>query len=105
MQPSAPESRSAAADAARYAEEQNNKGDSVIRGLRARRSAEQGRLGDRRLLVSNPKGGDVMVETVHSKPGLTTALVAIGWLSFVVGALTQSPLLSIPLLAIARVLP
>ena len=46
-----------------------------------------------------------MVKTVQSKPGLTTALVAMGWLSFVVGALVQSPWLSIPLLAIARVLP
>ena len=46
-----------------------------------------------------------MVKTVHVKPGLTTALVAIGWLSFVAGVLLQTPLLSIPLLAIARVLP
>jgi len=46
-----------------------------------------------------------MVKTVLSHPGLTTALVVFGWFSFLVGLLTEHPLVSIPLLAIARVLP
>ena len=46
-----------------------------------------------------------MVKTVLQYPGHTTALVAIGWFSFLIGQLTELPLVSIPLLAIARVLP
>ena len=46
-----------------------------------------------------------MVKTVLSHPGFPTALVVCGWLSFLVGQLTEHPLVSIPLLAIARVLP
>ena len=46
-----------------------------------------------------------MGKTVLQYAGHTTALVAIGWFSFLVGQLTELPLVSIPLLAIARVLP
>ena len=46
-----------------------------------------------------------MVKTVLTYTGLTTALVVFGWFSFVGGLLTEHPLVSIPLLAIARVLP
>ena len=46
-----------------------------------------------------------MVKTVRQIAGQTTALVAVGWILFLVGQLTQLPLVSIPLLAIARVLP
>lgn len=45
-----------------------------------------------------------MVKTV-CYPGLTTALVVFGWFSFLAGLLTEQPLVSILLLAIARVLP
>ena len=82
-------------------------GDIIVEDswLRARRVAEQGSPGDRTFSGLFAKGGDVMVKTVRYKPGFTTALVAIGWLSFVVGLLLADPLLSIPLLALARVLP
>ena len=46
-----------------------------------------------------------MVKRVLKYTGQTTALVVIGWISFFVGQLTELPLGSIPLLAIARVLP
>ena len=46
-----------------------------------------------------------MVKTVLKYAGHTAALVAIGWVSFIAGQLTELPLVSIPLLAIARVLP
>ena len=46
-----------------------------------------------------------MGKTVLKYAGHTTALVTIGWFSFLVGQLTELPLVSIPLLAIARVLP
>ena len=46
-----------------------------------------------------------MVKRVHNNAGLRTALVLAGWLSFFTGLLVQVPELSIPLLAIARVLP
>ena len=46
-----------------------------------------------------------MVKTVLQYNGHTTALVAIGWFLFFVGQLTELSLVSIPLLAIARVLP
>lgn len=46
-----------------------------------------------------------MVKNVLRKPGFTTALVVVGWLSFLVGHLVELPLVSIPLKAIARVLP
>ncbi len=46
-----------------------------------------------------------MGKTVLQYAGQTTALVTIGWFSFLVGQLTELPLVSIPLLAIARVLP
>lgn len=46
-----------------------------------------------------------MVKTVHQKPGHATALVVLGWFSFVLGALLSNPWYSIPLKAIARVLP
>lgn len=77
----------------------------VVRGFRALRSAEQGSPGDRLRSRQNPKGGGAMVKTVLSHTGLTTALVVFGWLSFLVGLLNEQPLVSIPLLAVARVLP
>jgi hypothetical protein len=46
-----------------------------------------------------------MVKNVLQKPGFTTALVVVGWLSFVIGNLIEFPLVSIPLKTIARVLP
>ena len=47
-----------------------------------------------------------MVKTVLKYAGHTTALlVVIGWISFLAGQLTEFPVVSIPLLAIARVLP
>ncbi len=47
-----------------------------------------------------------MVKRVQVVPGHSTALVVIGWLSFLIGCSTSSiPYVSIPLLAIARVLP
>ena len=46
-----------------------------------------------------------MVKNVLRYTGHTTALVAVGWFSFLVGQLTELPLVSITLLAIARVLP
>ncbi len=46
-----------------------------------------------------------MVKNVRKYTGHLTALVAIGWFSFLAGQLTELPLVSIPLLAIARVLP
>jgi hypothetical protein len=46
-----------------------------------------------------------MVKNVLQEPGFTTALVALGWLSFLIAHLVELPLVSIPLKAIARVLP
>ena len=46
-----------------------------------------------------------MVKNVLSRPGFTAALVVFGWISFVVGYLVELPFVSIPLKAIARVLP
>jgi hypothetical protein len=46
-----------------------------------------------------------MVKNVLEKPGFTTALVVVGWLSFLIGHLVELPIASIPLKAIARVLP
>lgn len=46
-----------------------------------------------------------MKETVLQYAGPTTALVGIGWISFLVGQLIEFPLVSILLLVIARVLP
>lgn len=46
-----------------------------------------------------------MGKTVLQYTGHTTALVVIGWLSFLVGQLTELPFVAVTLLAIARVLP
>ena len=46
-----------------------------------------------------------MAKRVLKYAGHTTALVVMGSVSFIVGQLTELPLGSIPLLAIARVLP
>ena len=46
-----------------------------------------------------------MVKKVQTYAGQMPALVVIGWFSFLVGQLAELPLVSIPLLAIARVLP
>lgn len=74
-------------------------------GLRARRSAEQDSLGDRLGSGPKPNGGTVMVKNVLSKAGRKTALVVIGWIAFFAGVLSSTPTVSIPLMAIARVLP
>lgn len=79
--------------------------EEVIRGLRARRVAEQETPGVRFPSGTHLKGGRAMKKTVLQYAGPTTALVVIGWLSFLVGQLMEFPLVSIPLLAIARVLP
>jgi hypothetical protein len=46
-----------------------------------------------------------MVKNVLQKPGFTSALVVVGWLSFLIGHLVAMSVVSIPLMAIARVLP
>jgi len=46
-----------------------------------------------------------MVKNVLHNPGCKAALVVLGWLSFILGQLIELPLVSIPLKAIARVLP
>ncbi len=46
-----------------------------------------------------------MGKTVLKYTGHTAALVAIGWFLLLVGQLTELQLVSIPILAIARVLP
>ena len=51
------------------------------------------------------RGGIAMAKIVLKYAGHTTALGAIGWFSLFVGQLTESPLISILVLAIARVLP
>ena len=78
----------------------------TVSWLRARRiSAEQGNPGDPRPFNSTEERGDALVKTVQQVPGYTTALVVLGWFSFVLGALLSNPWFSIPLKAIARVLP
>ena len=80
-----------------------------VRGFRARRkSAEQDSPGGRHRLGSLLKGGVIniiMVKNVLHKPGCKAALVAVGWISFVLGQLIEFPLLSVPLKVVARVLP
>lgn len=47
-----------------------------------------------------------MRKKVFSTPGIKqAALVAVGWISFAAGALSQDWTLKLPLLALARVLP
>lgn len=46
-----------------------------------------------------------MVKNVLANAGRSTALVVIGWVLFVAGLLCGNPHVSIPLLAVARVLP
>ena len=46
-----------------------------------------------------------MVKNVRFKAGSQTALVISGWILFGAGLLCSNPLVSIPLLAGARVLP
>lgn len=46
-----------------------------------------------------------MVKNMFRTSGYTPALVIIGWISFVLGQMVGCPLVSIPLKAIARVLP
>ena len=57
------------------------------------------------ILVFITKGGIAMVKNVRKYAGHTTALVVIGWFLFLGGQLTELPLVSMLLLAIARVLP
>ena len=47
----------------------------------------------------------LIIDCEAASAGQTTALVTIGGFSFLVEQLTELPLVSIPLLAIARVLP
>lgn len=74
-------------------------------GFRARFSAVQDTPGDRFQCSSFLKGGGIMVKNMFRIPDYTTALVALGWFSFILGQLVMCPLISIPLMAIARVLP
>ena len=46
-----------------------------------------------------------MVKTLLQNSGLKTALEALGWISFLFGLAISNPFVSIPLLAVARVLP
>ena len=46
-----------------------------------------------------------MVKIVRDTTGRKAALVVLGWIAFVVGSFSNAPLLSVPLMAIARVLP
>jgi len=46
-----------------------------------------------------------MVKNVLQKPGCKAALVVFGWFLFIGGELLWLPFVSIPLRAIARVLP
>lgn len=80
----------------------------VYGGLRARRVAEQGNPGDRPSKArESRKGGIAMVKKVLAISGsrMRTALVVLGWISFLVGLAVKQPAFSIPLRAIARVLP
>ena len=46
-----------------------------------------------------------MVKSVLLKPGIKTALVVVGWTTFVFGELLEDPMVAVLLKAIARVLP
>jgi hypothetical protein len=46
-----------------------------------------------------------MVKNVLQKAGRKTALVVLGWVSFILGQIIACPWIAIPLNAIARVLP
>ena len=46
-----------------------------------------------------------MVKKILSYPGVMTALFVSGWMSFIGGCIIDDPRISIPLQAIARVLP
>jgi uncharacterized membrane protein YGL010W len=46
-----------------------------------------------------------MVKTVRSTTGRKTALVVVGWIAFLAGQFAGHAVLTVPLLAIARVLP
>jgi len=70
----------------------------------------QGSLGDRSFKgFKGQKGGVAMVKRVHIKSGMhkNTALVALGWLAFILGMLMPAKqiVLSACLMAVARVLP
>lgn len=76
-------------------------------GLRALRIAEQENPGNcRNGGLSRPKGGGSMVKKMRSTAGILrdTALVTVGWVTFVVGSLVSNPV-SVLLMAAARVLP
>jgi len=80
----------------------------IYGGLRARRVAEQDSPGDRPSKArESRKGGIAMVKKVLGISGsrMRTALVVLGWISFLVGLAVKQPAFSIPLRAIARVLP
>ncbi len=74
-----------------------------MRGLRALHRAEQDTLVDR--LLRFIKGGSDMVKKTLSYPGVMTALVVLGWMSFIGGYIIDDPRISILLQAIARALP
>jgi len=73
--------------------------------FRARFSAVRDNPGDRFQCSSFLRGGGIMVKNMFRISGYTTALVALGWFSFILGQLVMCPWVSIPLKAIARVLP
>ena len=76
-----------------------------IRGFKARRVAGQDNPGGRLHSRFCLKGGIAMGKTVLKYVGHTAALVAISWFLLLVGQFTELQLVSIPILAIARVLP
>jgi hypothetical protein len=57
------------------------------------------------LILNKLKGGIAMVKTVQLNSGFKTALVVLGWLSFVGSFFINEPISFFSLQAIARVLP
>jgi hypothetical protein len=77
------------------------------RGFRAQHYAEQSLSNYNFNVTGKLKGGIAMIKTVLCKIGtrLSTALITLGWLSFLASFLTNDPTLVISLQTIARVLP
>lgn len=77
------------------------------REFRAQRCAEENPSNHKFNVTSKLKGGVAMVKTVLLKAGINygTALVTIGWLSFLVSYLINDPTLVVLLQTVARVLP
>lgn len=77
-------------------------------GFWARRSAEQGNSSDSLSEIKKKLGAIAMsIKNVLKNAGIymNTALVAIGWLLFLIGMLIPEPIIKTILMAIARVLP